>query len=1286
MLRWHLSDRVDLIETEVAELLNHLQCLPLAITQAASYINERGITVGRYLELFRPELLEQDYCDPSRHGYIHNSVFHTWKISFDQIQQQAPRAAEILFLVSMLDKQSIPARLLLKEKESTVMFDKALGLLKNFSLIQEEKIRQEFSVHRLVQLSTQLWLDQEEMLTIWQEKALDILLKHCPSSDSVVGDWNTWESISPHIAIIRGYRFQREEQRLQYADITSRLGRYYEALGRYEVAVEMEENALNVRQELLGQKHPSTLTSMNNLALVLSGQGKYAEAEEMCRQVSELRETVLGKEHPDTLTSMNNLAEVLSYKGTYKQAEEIHREVLKQMQMVLGEEHASTLTSMHNLAGVLSRQRKYAEAEEMHQQVFRLQEAVLGKEHPDTLISMNNLAVLLSLREKYEQAEEIYRQVLGLRETVLGREHPDTLTSMNNLAVLLGRRGKYRQAEEIHQAALGLRKTVLGKEHPGTLTTMDNLAIVLSRQGKYEQAEEIHLAALGLRKTVPGKEPIDILTSVNNLAVVLSCGGKYEQAEEIHRQILRSSETMLRHERQRTLMNIENLANYPGPRTLRHRQISTTPVYEPLSDLQPSSAPIRRQIDRIPMSTFSNTQDPDLEERMRDVQVSPHYLLELKAWKFLVEYLDSEFDRHSPVDDIVILVSDESNAWCTTCKEYVGWKWGIFGVGVLDFLNFLLAQKDSFYNASPLSASGKDLEIEFEGQTMLLRLYSLSLNGAGLTPDESQDTASICVVGPEEAAQTAADVLAWILSALAIPPKDDKPAAGEDCVVLRIRSQPIYTISSLSRRPGPLSDSTCWQALFPRKVVASGSVPPRPPGMKGLEINYSLLVQLSGVDLPVLEKEGLYLDGYNSALYPISYSDDKRCLQWHLSCRPVHTLTVDDGGVLHSTDTSPILYHGEWYKTQNLTDLEAPERHFVGWCASAIVTLGTDIQDYKTANWSQAKRKADSIVESSTNLNLNLSFHGIGATAGKTYKRGRNERNAYEDHEHNFLTSLVHAKQSQILLYCPSTLRGWLVPKASVLLHLVLMWMVYMKREDSSLELPLYYAAKSYDGGENAYQVLKCHGTDPLPFGDGDKPYRLINVVRMFLFAMGKLQQLSAPEGHTISGWELCDLVDPPEFFEMKEAKFRRRDLTILGGWNKMLPKIPMVLFYEGLEDPIIAQDCQLCTKWTRMPPQRNLLGVTLISLKHFTRRFQSGYLRGSGQLTDKCYWHCPGSLFEECECGERCTCERVQMIYLHDRGKPPSVDMLTVGSGGAVIFEPGSISWHSIWNSHNAQ
>ena len=69
---------------------------------------------------------------------------------------------------------------------------------------------------------------------------------------------------------------------------------------------------MKTRKRVLGEEHSSTLTIMNNLALVLDSQGKYEEAESMHRQTLATREKVLGLEHPDTLTSVYYLAHLLA--------------------------------------------------------------------------------------------------------------------------------------------------------------------------------------------------------------------------------------------------------------------------------------------------------------------------------------------------------------------------------------------------------------------------------------------------------------------------------------------------------------------------------------------------------------------------------------------------------------------------------------------------------------------------------------------------------------------------------------------------------------------------------------------------------------------------------------------------------------------------------------------------------------------------------------------------------------------------------------------------------------
>ncbi|KAK5550164.1 hypothetical protein LTR46_011837, partial [Exophiala xenobiotica] len=78
----------------------------------------------------------------------------------------------------------------------------------------------------------------------------------------------------------------------------------------------------------------------------------YVEAEQMHREVVEVQERVLGQERPDTLTSMNNLALVLRDQGKYEEADKIQAVVVMGMLKLLGFEHPSSRTCMNTLLAI----------------------------------------------------------------------------------------------------------------------------------------------------------------------------------------------------------------------------------------------------------------------------------------------------------------------------------------------------------------------------------------------------------------------------------------------------------------------------------------------------------------------------------------------------------------------------------------------------------------------------------------------------------------------------------------------------------------------------------------------------------------------------------------------------------------------------------------------------------------------------------------------------------------------------------------------------------------------
>mmetsp|Transcript_3312 Transcript_3312/g.5090 ORF Transcript_3312/g.5090 Transcript_3312/m.5090 type:complete len:102 (-) Transcript_3312:93-398(-) len=85
----------------------------------------------------------------------------------------------------------------------------------------------------------------------------------------------------------------------------------------------------------LGDDHPNTLTSMNDLALLYQDQGKYNAAEPLYVECLEKRKATLGDDHPNTLTSMNDLALLYQDQGKYNAAEPLYVECLEKSKATL---------------------------------------------------------------------------------------------------------------------------------------------------------------------------------------------------------------------------------------------------------------------------------------------------------------------------------------------------------------------------------------------------------------------------------------------------------------------------------------------------------------------------------------------------------------------------------------------------------------------------------------------------------------------------------------------------------------------------------------------------------------------------------------------------------------------------------------------------------------------------------------------------------------------------------------------------------------------------------------
>ena len=284
--------------------------------------------------------------------------------------------------------------------------------------------------------------------------------------------------------------------------------------------------AKNAFQELydlfkceLGEKHPTTLKALNDLAIFYSYFGDYNKALEMNNAVYKARKEILGENHPDTLSALDNIASSYSDLGDYSKACELQSIVYNSRKEILGENHPDTLSALHNLANSYSDLGYHSKACELQNVVYNARKEILGENHPDTLSSLNNLAIFYSDLGDYNKACELQNVVYNARKEILEESHPDTLSTLHNLANSYSDLGYHSKALEIRSAVYNAYKKNLGENHPDTLSALHNLANSYSSLGDYNKALEIENKVYNARKEILGEKHPDTLLALSNLLV-----------------------------------------------------------------------------------------------------------------------------------------------------------------------------------------------------------------------------------------------------------------------------------------------------------------------------------------------------------------------------------------------------------------------------------------------------------------------------------------------------------------------------------------------------------------------------------------------------------------------------------------------------------------------------------------------------------------------------------------------------------------------------------------------
>jgi tetratricopeptide (TPR) repeat protein len=456
------------MRTQAEALSTMLDGLPLALDQAAAFIEETPSTLEEYQSIYQTERrkLLNRRSDKDKHP---SSVTITFSLAFKKVEEANQAAADLLRVCAFLEAEAIPEEIfsdgakelgeaLSSASEGPLILIDAIKEAARFSLLKRQPDDEMLSLHRLVQVVLRDEMDNNSQ-RMWAERAVHAVEEVFPNVDFPA--WEACRRLVPHAQklakIIEEFGFEF----LEAARMMNQAGGYLNERAQYAEAEPLLQRALAIYKKNLGLAHPEVANVLNNLGGLYYNRGNDTKAEVYWEQALNMFEETLGKEHSTVATSLNNIAVLYDRQGKHSEAKLFYERALDIYRTMLEPEHPDIANTLNNLAGVYYNEGDDTKAGLLWKEALEIQEKKLDKEHPDIANTLNNLAELYQKQTNYIDAEPLYVRALTILEKARGPEHPSVAAVLENYAVLLRAMDKPVEAEKLESRVSNIRAKYL---------------------------------------------------------------------------------------------------------------------------------------------------------------------------------------------------------------------------------------------------------------------------------------------------------------------------------------------------------------------------------------------------------------------------------------------------------------------------------------------------------------------------------------------------------------------------------------------------------------------------------------------------------------------------------------------------------------------------------------------------------------------------------------------------------------------------------------------------------
>jgi TonB family protein len=173
-------------------------------------------------------------------------------------------------------------------------------------------------------------------------------------------------------------------------------------------------------------------TRLSRQAVSLFSQNKFDEALVLGKQALDIREKILGPDHEAVASSLNCMADIYVAQQKYDVAEPLYKRSLTILEKKWGAESKYLTSTIESLALVRFALRDNGGAEKLYLRSLAINEKVLGPNDPGTGKTLGTIGIFYERIEKYTKAADFFKRSLAIKEKELGPNHQGLLGALYN--------------------------------------------------------------------------------------------------------------------------------------------------------------------------------------------------------------------------------------------------------------------------------------------------------------------------------------------------------------------------------------------------------------------------------------------------------------------------------------------------------------------------------------------------------------------------------------------------------------------------------------------------------------------------------------------------------------------------------------------------------------------------------------------------------------------------------------------------------------------------------------